>query len=544
VAPFAAPAAVRGTTPGVRVWAAALLVFCAGAFALLSTQITRTLPYPYHTDEGFISGPASNILLTGTLHPARFNYPSLPTYLAAGAMAFGFVRGAANLEVRDVKQIGNVGYPYYETPRPMKTARQAFALLAVVCLGMTGLSAWMAFRRPAAMVLAPVLLLACPLFFRHAWTYLNVDIAGACFAVLTVAVCLIGTTRPSFTWSAVLPGVAAGFAAGSKYTLAIAILPVLVGIGLFVPRPRIVPAALAAVAAMIGAFLAAVPYSVVDIPGFLNGVGYEVFHYASGHAGFAGEPGLPQLIYYLQHFLAEFGYGASAAALAGLAVFARRDWRRALVVAAFPAGLLWLLTEQRVHFTRNALAIQPFIAMYAALGVTAVHAWIVDLVERRGWASRRAALRVGLAVVLVAATVPFWFLADHLRIRTDSRNLARQWVAEHLPYDWALVVPSELGFDRRGLEIRGRKVKVVDLRSAKDPQALDALLRDVPSPAAILVPRWGADRRSPGRQTAEALNALTPPWRRVASFGSNDVLVNYLWPTAWGDPAFSIAVLR
>jgi hypothetical protein len=117
-------------------------------------------------------------------------------------------------------------------------------------------------------------------------------------------------------------------------------------------------------------------------------------------------------------------------------------------------------------------------------------------------------------------------------------------VAEHLPYDWALVVPSELGFDRRGLEIRSRRVMVMPFRDARDPGALNALLKDVPAPAAILVPRWGADRRSPGRQTAEALNAATPRWRELASFGSNDVLVNYLWPTAWGDPAFSIKVLK
>ena len=78
-------------------------------------------------------------------------------------MAVGFVRSATHLEVSDINRIGHVGYPYYETPRVMQTARQTFAILSVICLAMTGLSAWLAFREPATIVLAPLILLASPL---------------------------------------------------------------------------------------------------------------------------------------------------------------------------------------------------------------------------------------------------------------------------------------------------------------------------------------------------------------------------------------------
>ena len=64
----------------------------------------------------------------------------------------------------------------------------------------------------------------------------------------------------------------------------------------------------------------------------------------------------------------------------------RLDWRRAAVVAAFPVGLLWVLASQRVHFTRNALAIHPFVAMFASIGFVALHGWIVKVADRRGWA--------------------------------------------------------------------------------------------------------------------------------------------------------------
>jgi hypothetical protein len=251
------------------------------------------------------------------------------------------------------------------------------------------------------------------------------------------------------------------------------------------------------------------------------------------------------LIFYLRHFLSEFGYGAAILAVGGVVLLARADWRRAAVLTIFPVGLLWFLSSQRVHFTRNVLAIHPFIAMFAAFGFVAVHEWGVGLASRRGWAPNR--LRVAVVVVgtvLLIVTVPFWRYAEHLRDRTDSRNLARAWIKEHISYDWAIVVPNELGFDSRGLDIRGRVVKRVDLRSARDPDKLNALLSDVPSPAVILVPRWGADRRSPGQREADALNTLARQWRVLQTFGNNELLTNYLFSTAWGDPAFAIAVLE
>ncbi len=538
------PSLTRLRNLPLRVWTGALLVLCGATLLLLFRNIEHTLPYPQHADEGFVSGPALRTVQTGNLHPYRFTYPSLPKYIAAAAMAAGFVRSAANLEIGEVQRIGEVGYPYYETPRVMQTARQAFALLAVMCVAMTGLSAWMAFRRPVTIVLAPLILLASPLFFRHSWLYLNVDIVAASFVMMALAACLLGIARPSIPQSALVPGSLAGLAIASKYTMALAALPVLLAIWLRFPRHRVISASFVAVAAIVAAFVAAVPYVLIDLPGFLNGVAEEAVHYASGHAGFAGEPGWRQLLYYLRHFVSEFGYGAGVLAVVGLFAFFRTDWRTAAVLMIFPAGLLWLLSTQRVNFTRNALAIHPFVAVFAAYGLVALHGWIVALAVRRGSTWTRVKVPVLAGIVLAIAAVPFVRLADHVRDRTDSRNLARAWIAAHLPNNHTIVVPRELAFDVRPLEMERRAVKRVELISAREPAVLDALLADVPAPAVILVPRWGADRRRPGQRDADALNALTKQWRVLETFGRNDVLVNYLHPTAWGDPAFSIAVLK
>src|SRR5262245_55432234 len=230
--------ASRPDASAVRRWSMALVLLCLASLWLQFRHIDRTLPYPWDTDEGFVSGPASRTVTTGTFHPYTFNYPSLPKYLAAGGMAVGFVRAASHHEIRDVHEIGNVGYPYYDTPRVMQGARELFALLAVIALAATGVAAWHAFHEPSAILIAPLMLALSPLYFYQSWTYLNVDIVGLCFSTLTIAATLQGTRRPSMVGSAVIPAVFAGLATASKYTLALVIVPVLAAIGLYLGRGR------------------------------------------------------------------------------------------------------------------------------------------------------------------------------------------------------------------------------------------------------------------------------------------------------------------
>jgi hypothetical protein len=335
-------------------------------------------------------------------------------------------------------------------------------------------------------------------------------------------------------------------ATGSKYTLALVALPVLLAIGLHFTGARRVWAWVAALATMAAAFFAVVPYSLIDIPGFLNGVASETFHYASGHRGFNAEPGLPQLLFYLRHFAFEFGVGGAILAVLGVSAYAAADWRRAAVLAIFPVGLLWLLASQRAHFTRNALSLHPLVAMFAAFGLISLHGWVLGLAARRGWVPQtvKGRARVLAGLILVIATVPLWHFAGHLRDRTDSRNLAHAWIEERIPPGWTIVAPKQLGFDARGLEKGGRRVMVVDLQSARDAGALQSLLSEVPASAVIMVPRWGADARYAGQELADALNDLSRRWRVIKTFGTNPVLVNYSSSTPWGDPAFAVANLK
>lgn len=536
--------AFRTERAAVRRWGFALVLLCLASLWLQFRHIDHALPYPWDTDEGFISGAANRTVTTGTFHPYTFNYPSLPKYLAAGGMAVGFLRAASHLEIRDVRDIGNVAYPYYDTPRVMQGAREVFAFLAVIALAATGVAAWHAFHRPSAILFAPLMLAMSPLFFYQSWTYLNVDIVGLCFSALTIAATLQGTRRPSMVQSALIPGVFAGLATASKYTLALVIVPVLLAIALYLGRGRRVWASLLALAAMVLAFVATTPYSLLDLPNFLSGVAFETFHYARGHVGWDADPGFPQVLFYARHFISDYGVAAVAVSVAGAAAFLVADWRRALVLLSFPAALGWLLVSQRVHFERNVLSLHPVVTMCAAFGAVAIHGGIAAWARQRAWnvvALRR--LHTGSALALIVATIPWWHLPGQLRDRTDSRTLAVQWMIDRVPKDFAVVVPTQLRFDARPLKKRGMRVVEVDLQSARDSEAFHHAIGQAAGAAVVLVPHWGADERFEGRKLAEQLNGLSTGLTSMKSFGSNPVLVNYAEPAPWGDPQFAIVAL-
>lgn len=545
--PTAAPAALARLRrlPTIYMWGVTLTVVLLGALRVEFANIAHTLPYPHHVDEPAIARAGQRIITTASLRPESFNYPALPKYVAAAGLAIGVIRAARNAEILTVETIGNVGYPYYDARLPMQTARQLFALLSALALVMTAVCAWHAFRRPAAVLLAPLIALVTPLYFYHSWVYLNVDIVGTCFVMMTLAACFVATWRPSVFDAAVVPAVCAGLAAASKYTLAIAIAPVLLGVWLYVRPGRRVVGTLAALGTFVAAFLLVAPYSLIDLPTFVNDVAYEGFHYATHHPGFEDQPGLSQLRFYAAHFIADFGIGGAGLAIVGLVLGLAIDARRAAILLVFPIASLGLLIQERVHFTRNVLAFYPIAGIFIALGLLSVHQSL------RGWISsrwpriaRQQLVQWTAAAALLFIAVPPAHIIDFFRDRTDSRVVATAWLSSRISSSWTVVVPQQLGFSVRELEASGLNVKVIDLQHARTNAAADDLIADVGAPSLILVPRWGADTNFPGAQEAATLNAIADRWRPLKTFGTQVVQVNHPNAAPDGDPAFFVAALN
>ena len=543
-------------------WVLTLVALCLVVFSVLLSHISGALPYSSHIDEGSILRPASKMVTTGNFHPGKLQKPSLPRYLAATGLAVGFIRSA----MEEGSAPPNIQQTQYRIPATriysnltmVETAKQLFAAIAVIVLAMTGVIAWRITRRPEAMIIAPVILVSSDLFFQLSWQYVNYDIVGTCFVVLTVASCLSMTTHSSVARSAVVPAVWAGLAAASKYPLGLVFLPVLAGIWMYQKGDRRVLSLGLALVTVCVSFLAAAPFTVLDLPAFLNDFAREVWHYGvGGHTGFESEPGLTQFMNYVTHFTTEFGVGAAVLVAVGSVMALRRDWRRGVLFLVFPILLLTLLADQKVIFTRNALPVHPLYAVAISYGLIVLHGWCMRWLSRwhprfDGWVGRVAVLLTLLVLVL-----PVHRLVDHAVVPPDSRNLARDWILQNLPDGWTIVIPAELGFDMRGLADRNflvEEVKITTVQDGKtkynepivDQQDMLALVK---GPVVALVPVWGMFTRGEapvygkfvGRYVDfDVYGTMISGKRTLAEFGSNPVLIDYNPPTVWGDPRLLI----
>ena len=293
-----------------------------------------------------------------------------------------------------------------------------------------------------------------------------------------------------------------------------------------------------ALATVSASFLAAMPFALLDLPAFLNGLAFDAWHYgAAGHVGFNDEPGLTQLGNYATHLMNEFGLaGAVFATVGSVAVF-RRDWRRCLLFFAFPVLLVTLLAGQRVIFTRNVLPLHPLYAVAIGYGVIVMYGWCMRWLPR--WSQRLGGLVVKVVVLftLIALALPVDRIVEHASVTPDSRNLARDWILQNLPDGWTIVIPSKLGFDIRGLADRDFLIEEVDVATLQEQKDM---LELVEGPVVALVPVWGMDERFGVTVNPDAMNATTSGKRTLAEFGSNPVLINYGQATAWGDPRLII----
>ena len=527
-------------------WIIALALLSAGSLWLRIEHVNGTIPYVHHIDELQISVQAVHMLKTGDPKPKDMKYPSLPKYLATAGMYLGYVYQAGDFALKHVEGIGNVGFPYYDSPGVMRVARYLFVLLSIGTLIAVGITAWLLLQRPSALLLAPLLLATAPSFLVLAVKYLNVDNAGTCFVMASIAALLYGTRRRSTLFLAAVPGLFAGLAAGSKYTHGLVLGPILIGILFYAGSPRrvMIGACLAAAAA----FFVVVPYSVLDVPSFIKALAWQAKTYGTGwHGGAEAAPGLEQLVRYSKHFVTQFGSGGLLLAGIGLIACAHRDWRRTLVFLSFPAVFVLLFVVQRVHFTRNMLPVVPFLAVLAVAGLYVLHGWIARAITRIEYPSTQLRRLVTVAAwpVLVAAflTVPIENVSKrHLRISSDSRHEAVAWISANVPIGSTIVVPNRLGLDTRPLENRGYSVRGLDFVPLDSKESLQRTLDRVPGASVVLSPVWGIDPRFEGKELADRLNTAADWLEPSATFGKRPVMVNYRYPVMEPNPRFDIAI--
>jgi hypothetical protein len=391
-----------------------------GALLLRLWGIRHGLPFSYNIDEERHFVPVAVRFFHDGLNPGYFLNPPGYSELLYLLYALWFGGGAA------------VQHAYAADPSEVfLIARIAVALLGVLAVWLLHMAGARLFDRRVGLLAAAIGAVAfLPVFYGHLALNDVPATAPATLALLGAALVL----RGGGIRAALLGGLGAGLAAGTKYTAGIVLLPLLTAVVMAAreqresfARPLLVPA-LAACGAALAGFLVANPYALLDTDAFRAGVARQRT-LASGEE--LAKLGLTQstgIVYYLWSLTWGLGWIPALAALGGAIRLLLRDCVLALVL--LPAPLLYVLFMglQERYFGRWLLPVLPIVIVLAAYGAMAFTRVVTARVPR---------LALPIAVLVAVALLAQGFIhsihVDRVLARADTRNSARTWLLANVP---------------------------------------------------------------------------------------------------------------
>jgi Dolichyl-phosphate-mannose-protein mannosyltransferase len=391
--------------------------------------LRQGLPYVYNVDEASNFVPtAVSFYFTGSWNPHYFINPPAFSYLLHVAFAFWFGGGwpfGAKHDVADA---------YATDPTAtFAVARATAALLGTAAVGFVYLTGARLYDRRAGLLAGAVLATS---FLAVFYSHLALNDVPALLP-LTVSVygsagVLVHGRRRDY----LIAGAALGFAAATKYTAGIVLLPLLIAAASRIARDSLerravlVGGAIAGTAAL-AAFLASNPHALLSFHEFWTGVRKQQ-ETASGFGklGLDHESGIR---YYLWVLTWGLGWAPLAAAAAGAVAAFRRDLWLGLFLVGWPVVFTLYMGLQDRYFGRWLLPAVPALALLAGVGAV----WVAELVATP---SRQQAVLAALGVALVAQGLIYSVHVDRVLSRDDTRNIARDWMLVHVPGGSKIVV--------------------------------------------------------------------------------------------------------
>jgi len=404
----------------------ALAIVLISAAFLRLWAIHRGIPYAVQVDEPEIVERALNMMRSGSLHPHFFDYPGLSLYLQLVVSIVRFVSGAIAGEWYSLAQA--TGGSFYLWGRIVTALFGVATVLLVYQIGMR----WGA--RHA--LLASGLMAVLPLHVRYSH-YVLTDTPLTFFVTLTFLLSLVAHERGTLG-SFVNAGAAAGLAAATKYNGGIALIMPLLACWMTVPlRPGRLKTAFATIAASGAAFLLLAPYTVLDLPAFLDNFARLANQY---RVAVVGES--LWVLYFKYLVRHAFGWPALLLAFGGMGLGIARILRgpgrvRWTLAVVFPLVYYAMLTTQRIVFARYLLPMTPSLCVLAAAGVVSG----VSLLRR--YEIPRAARTTLIAALTIAALLPPALISitgDRDIARESTIDQAYSWILENIPAGSSIVL--------------------------------------------------------------------------------------------------------
>lgn len=388
------------------------------AAALRFWALGAGIPYSIGVDEPELMNRAVHMMRTGDFNPRFFDYPGLYIHLQLVVASIRFLFGATIGEWHSLNQVTPTDF--YLWGRAVTALMGTATVLLVYLIGMR----WG--TRYAA--LGAGLMAVMPIHVRESH-YILTDVPVTFFVTLTFLLSLRAHERER-AWGFALAGAAAGLATATKYPGALALLLPLVAAWMTPgTRPSRLLATVATLGAFLAAFLIAAPYTVLDLPGFLNGYARLAGFY-NGHT-----PTEAAGVTYLKHLRNALHWPAFLMVIAGLILGIVRAARgpgrvRWTLAVIFPLLYFWLISRQTLVFGRYLMPLIPFVCVLAASAVVSG----VSLLRR--FDIPRAPRTALIAGLTVAALLPPAIQAvgfNMMITRTSTVEQAHEWILENIP---------------------------------------------------------------------------------------------------------------
>jgi 4-amino-4-deoxy-L-arabinose transferase-like glycosyltransferase len=422
----------------------ALVLILAAAAAARLWFLTAGVPHAVGIDEPQVVDRALRILRTGDWNPHLFDYPTLVIYFNAVLAIVRFLWGALQGEWRSLDA--------FSTEAVYSTLRFAAAVIGVVTV-------WITYRLGTELASRGVGLLAAaqlavrPMHVRESHFVLTDVPMTALTTVamwMTVRAMRLGSVR-AYAWA----GAACGFAAAAKYNGGLAILAVFAAWLLQERRAadRGVKL-LAAVSAAGGAFLICAPYTILDMPAFLDGFAAQFARFAIPAA-----PGAdPGWLVYLKHLSPPWMRFWVPLGVAGIALSLWRVKTRlpAVPVALFAVAYFYVLSTHSHVFGRYALPLLPLLCVFTSVAALEIVRALTRLpaLSRPIWhpvlTGAALALLTGVAIVDTINWI------DDLK-RPDTRTIAADWLKANTPKGTRVAVENSgpTYLDSAGFKVAG-----------------------------------------------------------------------------------------
>jgi 4-amino-4-deoxy-L-arabinose transferase-like glycosyltransferase len=390
------------------------------ALALLVAGLLRFwtvghgLPFSPGVDEPEIVVRAVRMMQTGDFNPHFFDYPTLYIYVQMVVAVARFLMGAIHGNWTTLASVTPADFYLWG-----RIVTVLFGTATVFLLHVAGLR-WGA--RTA--LLSAALLAVMPLHVRESHFVLT-DVPVTFFVTLTFLLSLTAHERGTM-WAFIAAGIAAGLATATKYNGLLALVMPLLACWM---TPSVKPSRLLVSLALIGAsaicFFLMVPYSVRDLPTFLDQFARLTGSY-SGHSS-----SLKELTVYLKHLRNAWHWPAALMIIGGLILGLVRAIKgpgrvKWMLLIVFPVLYLWFISRETLLYARYLLPIVPFLALMAAAAVVSG----VSLL-RRYEIPRQVRSGLIVALVLLAVAPPAYTSIEYNVVA------GKQWTTE-LAYDWIL----------------------------------------------------------------------------------------------------------